>query len=148
MKLTKHKYFNLINFYYIFCAIYAILNLVVIPFSTISASIITNISTFYIIYIIILSITICLYLMTFKIDKYKYNFNDKIFNKKVTIKIRNCFVLIYLSLFLNLFILAVVSFIHFNIIDYEFWLMTLILIISLILFALISYFFVKKSWKY
>ena len=148
MKLTKHNYFNLINFYYIFCAIYAILNLVVIPFSAISASIITNISKFYIIYIIILSITICLYLMTFKIDKYKYNFNDKIFNKKVTIKIRNCFALIYISLFLNLFILAVVSFIHFNIIDYEFWLMTLILIISLILFALISYFFVKKSWKY
>ena len=86
--------------------------------------------------------------MTFKIDKYKYNFNDKFFNKKVTIKIRNCFALIYLSLFLNLFILAVVSFIHFNIVDYEFWLMTLILIISLILFALISYFFVKKSWKY
>lgn len=100
MKLTKHKYFNLINFYYIFCAIYTILNLVVIPFSAISASIITNISTFYIIYIIILAITICLYLMTFKIDKYKYNFNDKFFNKKVTIKIRNCFALIYISLFL------------------------------------------------
>ena len=125
---TKQKYFTLVKCYYIFNVIYVLLNIFVIPYVAIEVSISNDINLFLKIYAIITAFTFGLYLLTFKISKYKYNFEDDKFHKKITIKIRNSFALIYLSLFLNLFALGVAGFIKSNIIDYPFWKLTLILI--------------------
>lgn len=148
--MTKKEYLRCVKLYSLFIALYTSLGLIAC-FFIISALIKVDNSpkVITIVFGIFTFISLCLFTLTMHIGKYKFNFVDEKLHNKVNFKIRNAFALLYLNFWYNAMIFF--GFLYFgvlNIVDMGTATMAIILMSTLLGFAILSFYLIGRSFRY